>query len=199
MGKRYSREFEDLPILTSSSPSPISRSAVGSSSIEQLLAEVEKEVHGPDYRYIPPSDDSEDGSSVTYTSIRRANDAIMRPRCHTTPDKLQFPQRRQRRGVSPLATHKRESDPDYDNLKPRTAPERRRVEGSYVSVHFSPSPAPAEPGPRTSPDGEAGVGVEDHDYEELPAVQDDDFDCYVYMAPSIDKKEKSFGLNSGKK
>ena len=196
MGKRYSREFEDLPLVTSSS-SPTSRPAMGSSSIEQLLSEVEKEVHGPDYRYIPPSDDSEDGSSVTYTSIRRANDAIMRPRCHTSPDALQLPRRRPRRGVSPLATHKTEPDPDYDNLKPRAAPEQRRAVGSYVTVHFSPSPSPAEHSPRTSPDGEAGEGLEDHDYEELPAVQDDDFDSYVYMAPSRDKKEKSF--NSGKK
>ena len=148
---------------------------------------------------MPPSDDSEDGSSVTYTSIRRANDTVMHQRRYTSPDTLQPPQRL-RRGVSPLVTHK--SEPDYDNLKPGTsaaAHRPKKLQGSYIRVDFSPSPTPAEPGLRTSPDGEDGTAIEDHDYEELPAVQDDDFDSYVYMAPSINTRGRSFGLNSGKK
>lgn len=164
----------------------------GAPSIEQLLSEVEKEVHGPDYHYIPPppSDDSEDGASVTYTSIQRATTTKTQRR-YTTPASLKPPQL-QRKSLSPQSKKK---DPMYDNLLPlakSVLPEKRRAEGGYITVHFPSSSNPQlhEPEVRTSPDGQDQGSVEDHDYEELPPMIDDDFDCYVYMAPSKDKADK---------
>ena len=80
----------------------------------------------------------------------------------------------------------------YDNLRPLAKDQTSPQKGSYISIHFSSSATPgSEPGVRTSPDGQdQGLLEEEHDYEELPPVRDDDFDSYVYMAPSKDKENK---------
>lgn len=166
-------------------------------SIEKMLEDVEKEIHGPDYQYMPPSDSSEDGSSVTYTSITKTKvePAPFRERCHTSPVHLVLPQQSSK---FPIPLNPRKKNKGYDNLTPLKKPtdepvlvNRRTISGRYISLQFSPPPATtAEPGLRTSPDGESPCN---HDYEDIPPLEDGEFDSYVYMAPSSDKQAQQLG------
>ena len=154
-------------------------------------------MNGPDYRYLPPttSDDSEDGASVTYSSIHRAE--VPPQRRYTSPTKLKPPQPLWRGSTITTPANKQKKNHVYDNLRPLAKDQSpAQQKGSYISIHFPAS----EPGVRTSPDGQdQGLVEEDHDYEELPPVKDDDFDSYVYMAPSSkDKQEKKAGSGRDK-
>lgn len=149
--RRYSREFEDIQLthreysssssVSSYSPSaiyyPISdrsdRSTTRSPSLDDLLEDVEREVHGPHYRFVPRSSDSEDSSSVTYKPVHKLSIEVRSPRplsetksspiiTNLTSVAASLPNlvnSSSRHRHSPNRSPNQKKDPIYDNLAPQ--------------------------------------------------------------------------------
>ncbi len=227
--KRYSREFEDVsPLLYSTSTSSTSstsiysrsnRSKTRSPSLEELLEEVEKDIKGPDYRYIPPtlSDSDNDTGSVSCHPLDRLSNGSLSPNnsnssynFYRTPRLSSSSQIRHT--PSPLLKSPQHTKDTtlYDLLspqgflKPRTSKtslsERENNDDDYVCLRPS-----SEINRRTvTENGRQNTysvplipdEVLSHTYEYLPPLpqekwkkEEEGFESYIEMGPRIDMKQ----------